>query len=142
MTGASPRLVLRRRDPLALEIQRVLTDDLASGARLMQAPYRRHAVEANSLDGYCAVASAACFFLGGGRAAGLQPMQLTHCGGSHWWIVKDEQSIIDLTIRPGDDPGSYPYERGRPRGFMQTGYVRASRRAAELIARVEATRRA
>jgi hypothetical protein len=109
---------------------------LASGARLMQPLYRQDAIEDGSFEGYCAVASAAYFFLGGGRDAGLQPMQRSHRGGSHWWIVKDHRFVIDLTIRPGDRPPDYPYKRGKARGFVQTGYNRPSKRAAELISRV------
>jgi hypothetical protein len=135
-------LVLRRRDPLALEIQRVLREDLVSGAGLMQPRYRQDAIENESFEGYCAVASAAYFFLGGRREAGLQPMQATHRGGSHWWIVKDQRFIIDLTVRPGDRPPGFSYQRGKARGFVQTGYTRPSKRAAELIARVKAARRA
>ena len=124
-------LRLDRKDQLALEIQAVLEQDLASGAKLMQPKYRHAALKYRSLDGYCAVASAAYFFLGGGREAGLQPMQLTRRQGSHWWIVKDGDVVIDLTLRPGDRPSDYPYEKGMRRGFMQTGYKRPSARAAD-----------
>ena len=140
MRRARPKLRVDREDPLALAIQTVLEEDLADGAKLMQPKYRRAALEYRSLDGYCAVASAAYFFLGGGRENGLQPMQRTHRGDSHWWIVKDGRVVIDFTLRRRERSTGYPYEKGRPRGFMQTGYKRPSARAAELIARVERTR--
>lgn len=82
----------------------------------------------------------AYFFLGGGKDAGLQPMQLTRRRGSHWWILKDDEIVIDLTLRPREGPGDYPYENGTPRGFMQTGYKRPSKRAAQLIERVQRQR--
>ncbi len=130
-----------RKDPLALEIQAVLEEDLANGAKLMQPKYREAALKHRSLDGYCAVASAAYFFLGGGREAGLQPMQLTRAPGSHWWIVKNGSTIIDLTLRPRERIDGYPYENGTARGFLQTGYKGPSARAAKLIALVERRRR-
>ena len=131
---------LMRRDRLALEIQAVLNEDLRNGAKLMRPQDRLHALAENTLDGYCAAAAGAYFFLGGDREAGLQPMQLTHRYGSHWWIVKDGTRIIDLTVRPGDDEPDFKYEKGTPRGFMQHGYKRPSKRAQTIIDRVKARR--
>jgi hypothetical protein len=139
-TRVSSKLRLERRDPLALEIQAVLDKDLADGARLMLPRYRADALKNNSLDGYCAVGAEAYFFLGGGREAGLQPMQLTRFEGSHWWILKQGTVVVDLTLRPRDLQTAYPYHRGTPRGFMQTGYQRPSKRAAEVMSKVKRRR--
>jgi len=136
MTRKGAQLKIMRDDPLALAIQVVLEEDLATGARLMLPEYRSHALRRNTLDGYCAAAAGAYFFLGGGREAGLQPMQLTHRRGSHWWIAKDHDLIIDLTLRPDEAPGRFRYRDGRPRGFMQTGYKRPSKRAQAIMERV------
>jgi hypothetical protein len=126
---------------VALEIQAVLEEDLANGARLMLPSYRDEALKRKSLDGYCAAAAAAFFFLEGGRPPELQPMQLTHSEGSHWWIVKDGTTVIDLTLRPGEPVPRFPYDKGKPRGFMQTGYRRPSKRAKEIVDRVKQRRR-
>lgn len=135
--------MIDRHDPLAHAIQAELEDDLAHGAKLMLPRYRPLALAEQILDGYCAVGAAAYFFIGGGLAAGLQPMQLTLGGSGHWWIAKrGALQVVDLILRRNESPGRYPYERGRPRGFMQTGYKRPSKRAAELIRRVERARSA
>lgn len=127
-----------REDSLALEIQAVLEDDLANGAPLMLPKYRAEALRHQTLDGYCTIGAEAYFFLGGEREAGLQPMQLTR-DGSHWWILKDARTVIDLTLRPGERT-NYPYAKGGPRGFMMHGYRRPSERAKKLIARVKRNR--
>ncbi len=134
---SSGRMRIDQNDSLAREIQAVLEDDLANGAKLMLPKYRRAALMHGSLDGYCTIGADAYFFLSGGRDAGLQPMQRTHRGNSHWWIVKDEDVVIDLTLRPDEKPRRFPkpYE-GTPRGFMMHGYRRPSKRAKTLMDRV------
>lgn len=130
-------------DPRALEIQAVLEEDLANGARLMQPEYRKYALRHRVLDGYCAAAAAAYFHLEPGddpRAAGLQPMQVNHADGSHWWISRrdgDEEVIVDLTLRRTDKP-TFNYSTGGPRGFTNAGYRKPPKRAAEIIKRVRA----
>jgi len=107
----------------------------------MQASYRKNALAEGTLDGYCAAATAAYFHLGGGRDAGLQPMQYTdRRGSSHWWIVKGEQDIVDLIYRRTEKPNYPYYGRGRPKGFTNCGYVRVPKRAQEIIDRVQARR--
>jgi hypothetical protein len=61
-------------DPLAEEIQAVLRADKAAGSKLVLPRYRGDDAEFND---YCAIATAACFFLAGGRDVGYQPMQCT-----------------------------------------------------------------
>ena len=126
-------------DELAREIQAVLKADKGSGGKLILARYRGGAAE---FDGYCAVAAAAYFFLAGGRTEQLQPVQYTdRDGSSHWWLQRADGDIIDLIYGLGDDRRRYRhYGKGRPRGFMQTGYRRPSARAAEVMRRVEAAR--
>lgn len=137
---------VEQRDPLALEIQAVLEEDLANGAKLMQHKYRTYALTHGVLDGYCAAAAAAYFHLqpGDAQAAGVQPMQATDAdGGSHWWISRrqdDEEVIVDLTLRARDTP-DYDYGDGEPRGFTNRGYKKPPpERAAEIIRRVKARR--
>ena len=128
-------------DRLAREIQAVLDDDLAQGARLMQPKYRKRALAEGTLDGYCAAATAAYFHLGGGREVGLQPMQHTdRRGNSHWWIVKGDGDIVDLVYRHDEESGYRYYRRGKPKGFTNCGYVRIPKRAQEIIDRVRARR--
>lgn len=81
-------------DELGKEIQAVLREDLATGGKLAQKGYGAGGWEFN---GYCAVASAAYFFLAGGRDAGYQPMQRTDPddGSSHWWLLDRAGKVID-----------------------------------------------
>jgi len=65
------RLRVERRDALALEIQAVLEEDLAGGAKLMQSKYRPEAVRSQTLDGYCAAAANAYFSSAAARSAVL-----------------------------------------------------------------------
>jgi hypothetical protein len=44
-SDTAEELRIERRDPLALEIQAVLEEDLKKGAKLMLKPYRSQAVE-------------------------------------------------------------------------------------------------
>src|SRR5215218_8759792 len=112
------RLILD--DPLALNIQEVLDEDLRAGARLMQPKYREQALRERSLGAYCAIGAAAYFFMQGGREAGLQPMQRSWETGhwwwkdhdSHWWIVRNGNDIIDLTVRPSDPLPLFSYDEG------------------------------
>ena len=102
-------------DPRALEIQAVLEEDLANGAKLMQSEYREYALKEKTLDGQSAAAAAAYFHLDPSpdpRAAGMRPMQATRPDGSrHWWISRRqgrEEVIIDLTLRHTEEP-DYDY---------------------------------
>lgn len=140
MRSGKPKLKRERKDPLALEIQEVLEEDLARGAKLVLPAYRACALESQTLDGYCAAAVNAYFHLGGGVTGGLEPWQLTHADGSHWWIVRDGKTVIDLIFRPHES-SDFPYEEGRPRKFMMVGYDRPTKRGTEIIRRVRARRR-
>jgi len=133
-------------DPLAIAIQEVLLVDLRSGAKLMDAPSRRRATEAGlferavevgELGGYCAVGAAAYFHLGGGRPAGIQAMQRTDPddGSSHWWVVRPDGRIVDITVRAGQRV-KFPYDEGHPRGFTNAGYVRPPAKARTVMDRV------
>ena len=115
-------LTLERHDSLAAKIQAVLESDVATGAKLMQPPYRARAIKQGSLSGYCPVASAAYFFLGGGREAGPQPMQLTHRGGSPLVDREEWPTMIDLSLRPGRERRELPpYQHGSPAGSCRPG---------------------
>ena len=108
----------------------------------MQPEYRQHALRHDTLDGYCAAAVAAYFHLGGGRDAGLQPMQHTDSSGdSHWWIDRGGSALVDLVYRR-DEVATYDhYGRGVCRGFTNCGYVRVPKRAGEIMAEVKRRRR-
>jgi hypothetical protein len=126
---------VEQHDPLAIAIQAVLEKDLRSGARLMRSKYRRRARELCTLDGYCAPAAGAYFHLGGGLRRHLQPHQKTTGPRSHWWILKDDDIVIDLTVRPNERP-TYDYRDGTPRGFTNAGYVHVpelSRKIMDLV---------
>lgn len=141
MNRKRPPIILDRDDPLALEIQAVLEEDLVAGARLMQPAYRKHALATHTLDGYCAAATAAYFHLSGGRKKELQPMQHTdRRGNSHWWICKNDDRIVDLVYRRDEASTYHHYRRGVPRGFTNCGYDRVPKRAQEIIDRVVARR--
>ena len=121
-------------DDLGARIQAALERDLTEGARLKRSSDRG---DKDSLEGYCAVAAAAYFFLAGGCSSGLHPMQLTHGGRSHWWLERtSDGAVIDLTVRPAEH-SSFPYQLGTRRGFVAHGYRRPSKRARALIQRVE-----
>jgi hypothetical protein len=70
--------------------------------------------------GWCYSASEALYYLAGGKAAGLTPMQAAiEVDGqrvSHWWLEDADGSIIDLTAAQFDFP--FPYQLGRGRGFQ------------------------
>jgi hypothetical protein len=122
-------------DALGEAIQAVLESDLREGQQLKR-PCDR--TGSGDLNGYCAVAAAAYFFLAGGSNRVVQPMQLTHEGRSHWWLERtSDGAVIDLTVRPTES-ASFPYHLGRRRGFMQHGYKRPSKRALNLMRRVAA----
>lgn len=118
------RLEVASLDDLGREIQAVLRQDKAGDRMLMWSASRGGRLE---FDGYCAVASAAYFFLSGeallpdsdptaeivdwapagqaALAAGLQPMQLTLRQGwprrresRHWWIVRDRSDLAYLEV--------------------------------------------
>jgi hypothetical protein len=148
--GFRPRKAapLAKADQLSRAIQEVLDEDRADGARLMLKKYRD--LVDDSLGGYCTIATEAYFFLydtdvrdprDGGD---LQPMRRGYEDDtSHWWLLrKSDGALIDLTVRPGDttDADAADYEDGKPRGFMQHGYQRPSKRAQELMNRVQALR--
>src|SRR3954451_2414953 len=146
ITAAPGGYRVEQDDPRALEIQDVLEEDLANGARLMQPKYRKYALKHGVLDGYCAAVAAAYFHLEPGepREAGLQPMQATHSSGSHWWISRRDEHgrevIVDLTLRRTESP-TFDYSTGSPKGFTNAGYKKPPpKRAAAIIERVLARR--
>jgi len=67
----------------------------------------------------CYVASEALYYLAGGKAAGLTPvngvLETEYTRISHWWLRDADGTVIDLTAEQFDFP--WPYEDGRGRGF-------------------------
>src|SRR4051794_8289496 len=112
---------------LARQVQGVLSKDL------ILPRYRGGDCE---FDGHCYAASEAYFHLAGGEASGLQPMQLSDAGTSHWWLRTESGDIIDLTMGPDDGSSDWHYDDGRPRRFLK-GNARGglSWRAAEIVER-------
>lgn len=119
---------------------------------LLAEPYRSAAPDGNRSWGHCAVAAEAVYFLLGGPRAGLTAwVARDEDGSTHWWLQDRAGNRIDPTaeqfLLDGDTP---PYLRGRPgnpAGFMgqrvdpgsRWGFDRRpSRRAAEVLRRVEA----
>lgn len=69
--------------------------------------------------GWCYVASEAIYYLAGGKAAGITPVQakviIDGKEVSHWWLRDEDGSIVDPTATQFHSP--FPYEKGRGRGF-------------------------
>jgi hypothetical protein len=63
-------------------------------------------------------------------------MHLTYRGKSHWWLVDNDDRVIDLTLAPRET-SSFPYHRGKRRPFRHTP-AGLSRRAATIVERVKA----
>ncbi len=103
-----------------------LTDDLR------RAPWRGSACP---VAGHCYVASEAAFHMLGGRAAGWTPVSVSVGGAPHWFIRHRDGRVVDPTAAQFSSPPDYASGRGR--GFLTR---QPSRRAAELIRRVEASR--
>ena len=82
----------------------------------------------------CYVASEALYYLAGGKAAGLTPVNgaLVIDGErvSHWWLRDETGQVIDLTAEQFDF--AWPYEDGRGRGFN----VHKKARTMEVMAQV------
>lgn len=70
--------------------------------------------------GWCYTASEALYYLNGGKASGLKPMQARiEVDGkdvSHWWLIDEAGTIIDVTAEQFDF--DFPYHLGRGRGFQ------------------------
>src|SRR4051794_41072682 len=94
---------------LAKDVQGVLSKDL------ILPRYRGGDYE---FDGHCYAASEAYLYLAG-EASGLQPMQLSDRGTSHWWLESEKGEIIDLTVGPDDGRSDWEYDDGRPRRFLK-----------------------
>ncbi|HEY7267029.1 MAG TPA: hypothetical protein VH501_04985 [Solirubrobacterales bacterium] len=118
--GARASNRLAPADKLKREIQAVLTEDLDAG------------------QGFAYVGAEAYFHLAGGYEAGLHPVHLKYRGKSHWWLIDEENRVIDLTLGPGES-SSFPHERGKRRPFRHTP-AGISRRARTIVERVRARR--
>lgn len=116
--GARQSNRLAPANKLGHEIQAVLTEDLDAG------------------QGFAYIAAEAYFHLAGGRGAGLRAMHLKYRDKSHWWLVDEDDRVIDL-VPPGSP--AFPYERGQPRPFRYTP-AGLSSRARTIVERVEAKR--
>lgn len=143
------------RQPSDREIEAAIADVRACLTPDLLAPAFRTGAPAGIASwGHCAVAAEAVYFLLGGPKAGLTAHVVREDDGiTHWWLQDRAGRRIDPTADQytalGDVP---PYARGLPgrgAGFMGQrvdpaspyGFDRRpSRRAAILLARVEALR--
>ena len=75
----------------------------------------------------CYPAAEVVYHAGGGRRAGLTPVQQKHEGVSHWWVRGPKGEVLDPASAQFRRP--VPYERGRGRGFLT---AKPSRRARAL----------
>ncbi len=66
--------------------------------------------------GLCYVASEAIYHALGGKSAGITPQVVHHEGGTHWYLLCRDGSIIDATADQFQTP--VPYGRGRGCGFL------------------------
>jgi len=78
----------------------------------------------------CYPAAEVVYHAGGGRRAGLTPVQQRHEGVSHWWVRGPEGEVLDPASAQFNRP--VPYDKGRGRGFLT---ARPSRRARDLAKR-------
>lgn len=64
----------------------------------------------------CYPAAEVVYHAGGGKRAGLTPVQQRHEGRSHWWVRGPEGEVLDPTA--GQFRRRVPYDQGRGRGFL------------------------
>jgi hypothetical protein len=75
----------------------------------------------------CYPSAEVVYHAGGGKRAGLTPMQQRHEGASHWWVRGPDGEVYDPAA--AQFRTRVPYEEGRGRGFLTK---RPSRRARVL----------
>jgi hypothetical protein len=73
--------------------------------------------------GKCYSASEALYHLLGGKDAGYKPVR----GGGHWWLVRSDGSILDVTAE--QYPEGFNYSCGKGGGFLT---VKLSKKAQEI----------
>jgi hypothetical protein len=103
---------------------------------LLLAKYRG---QSHPLAGYCYVASEAYFHLAGGKESGLKPMQISHEGVSHWFLLNDRSptlagsQVIDITAGQFKTP--VPYSDAKGRGFLTKSPSKRTQRLLDAIQR-------
>ena len=78
----------------------------------------------------CYPAAEVVYHAGGGKRAGLTPMQQVHEGESHWWVQGPKGQVLDPAAAQFNSP--VPYERGVGRGFLTGGPSRRARQLAKI----------
>lgn len=78
----------------------------------------------------CYPAAEVVYHAGGGKRAGLTPVQQRHEGESHWWVRGPGGEVLDPAAAQFRRP--VPYERGKGKGFLTK---RPSKRARALARR-------
>lgn len=118
-----------KRYQLIKKIQSVLTDDLLIPYWLKQRSDDEHPT-----FGHCYAASEALYHMLGGKSAGYKPMRATTPGGTHWWIVDKNGTILDPTAEQFTYKGiTPPYNSGIGAGFLTK---QPSKRARKIMKRV------
>lgn len=121
------------------EVTSVLSEDLLSAAEL-----KSHSATAHPTTGHCYVAAEALYHLIGGTDSGFKPTVAKLKGpptsGTHWWLsIPGMNEILDPTAAQFDPRDlDEIYASGRCTGFLTK---QPSKRAAEVIRRVEALRK-
>jgi len=94
--------------------------------------------QSHPLAGHCYVASEAYFHLAGAKKSGLKPMQISHEGVSHWFLLNSRNSplgsqIIDITAGQFKIP--VPYSDAKGRGFLTKNPSKRTQRLLDAIQR-------
>lgn len=123
-----------RVDRLVGKIQGALSLDLLHPSYRSSDPDRLY----HACLGHCYAATEALYYLYG-REAGFVPHMFKHQDGTtHWWLAHPETGQVIDPTEPQLDGEPFDYSRGRRHSFL-TG--KPSRRAAEIIRRVQAAAR-
>lgn len=80
--------------------------------------------------GFCYLASEILFHALGGKSAGYKPCCVRHEGGTHWFLRRSDDSILDATSDQFSTQVPYPAAVGK--GFLTKGPSRRARKLADL----------
>jgi predicted GNAT family acetyltransferase len=92
---------------LASRVGRALTPDL------LKPEYRKTYDPSNPMRGHCFTATETLFHLGGGKAAGLKPVNVQHEGDSHWFLTDAAGNVYDVTASQFSTPRAVRASEGQ-----------------------------
>ena len=114
------------------DIKTVLTEDLLTNhwKKIIRSK------KCHYTTGHCYAASEALYHILGGKRYGYKPMYgKTEKGNSHWWIVDEDENIIDVTAEQFYFHNTKPpYHNGTGSGFLTKD---PSKRAQIIINRIK-----